>query len=85
MANVFYSPFEWSAAAVGTWPRFCFLAISLTVFLGLAIYMASEPGLRGASWGPVFFLGAFQVMLFYALRRLASALRQMAPTTAHLA
>lgn len=65
---IFNDPIGWSRGAVGTWPRFV-LTGAFVVALPLAIaYFASKYGWHSAIWIALF-LGQFQLLLLYALRR----------------
>ena len=68
---LFDDPRGWSRAAVGTWPRFFYIAAFVVAAQFYTVYLAAEHGWRAAS-GFALFLGLFQVMVFYALRRATS-------------
>ncbi len=71
---LFSNPLKWSESAVGSWWRFAFAGICMSLFILNAVYMAAESGLRSglcAAFLPV----AWQFMHLYALRRLSSDLK----------
>jgi len=61
-------PIGWSRAVIGTWPRFMFMAVFFVAWPFAIAYVAIEGGWRPAI-GTALFLGFFQLVFLYALRR----------------
>jgi len=67
--GLFTNPHQWAASMVGTWARFWLFAVALSVFLVVLVQLAASEGIR-AAWELAFFIGAFQLGMLYALRRI---------------
>ena len=76
------NPAGWSRSAVGTWPRFIFMASFFAAWPFAIAYVAIEGGWRPAI-ACALFLGWFQVMLLYALRRAIGG--NPSPNNSHVA
>jgi len=67
--SLFANPHQWAASMVATWTRFWGFAIVLSAFLAALVAIAASSGV-GAAWGLALFIGAFQIGMLYALRRI---------------
>jgi hypothetical protein len=67
--TVFEDPDNWSHAAVGTWPRFWLMAAFFVAWPFVIAYMAIQDGWRGSTISTAIFLGFYQLLFLYALRR----------------
>ena len=70
--GLFTNPHQWASSMVATWPRFLSFAVILSAFLGLLVHIAASEGVR-AALGLAIFIGALQLGMLYALRRILVA------------
>lgn len=67
--TVFENPDQWSRAAVGTWPRFWLMAVFFVAWPFVIAHMAIQSGWRMSTITTALFLGFYQLLFLYALRR----------------
>jgi hypothetical protein len=70
--GLFTNPHQWASSIVATWPRFLSFAIILSAFLALLVQIAAAGQVR-AALGLAVFIGALQLGMLYALRRILVA------------
>ena len=66
---LFDDPLGWSFCAVGTWPRFAFMAVMVAALQFALVFVAITGGWFPAM-GLAVLLAGFQLMFLFALRRL---------------
>ena len=70
MNGLFTNPVGWSGEMVRTWPRFWCFGVVLTLLIAWALDMAGQGSWRAVMLGAIVVLGAYQLMLLYAMRRM---------------
>jgi hypothetical protein len=70
MNGLFSNPVAWSGEMVKTWPRFWCFATMLILLVAWAVDMAARGDWRLVMIMAVAVLGAYQLMLLYAMRRM---------------
>ena len=69
MSAIVQDPLKWSGSMVSSWTRFWLFGLFYVAWLIFTVTQASTYGWRSAL-GPAVFLINFQLLIFYALRRL---------------